>query len=194
MYESLKVIERPLHCTSVRSINPLSNLMEDQCGDLYRDGFVQQWLNPARRKRREYTCYRHVRFWFRLFFQSKILFLSRIIASCKFRAAIRSLINVICHYGVSSAFTGFDVLVDNVRWIKIVEIYTRKSNAMLLQITWRIFRYYYKNILSFILPVILTKISICILIVYFTYIFYICDKRQNSAITSYIYILYYWNI
>lgn len=49
------------------------------------------------------------------FFQSKILFLSRIIASCKSRAAIRSLINVICHYGVSSAFTSFDVLVDNVR-------------------------------------------------------------------------------
>jgi len=33
------------------------------------------------------------------FSQSKILFLSRIIASCKFRAAIRSLINVTCHYG-----------------------------------------------------------------------------------------------
>lgn len=66
--------------------------------------------------------------------QSKILFLSRVIASCKFRAAIRSLINVTCHYGASSASTGFDVSVDNVRRIKIVEIYTRKSNATLLHI------------------------------------------------------------
>jgi len=88
-------------------------------------------FNMTKETSRIHVLSTHPFIWFRLFSQSKILFLSRVIASCKFRAAIRSLINVTCHYGVSSASNGFDVLVDNVRRIKIVEIYTRKSSTTL---------------------------------------------------------------